>query len=151
VSNCIAFACSDCRVGGLETRIVADREILSPEPERMGRLARGAQFRGPAGVLRIASTAVRLMAGTASLISSARLTAGSKARSPGEKNELVAGLHDRMPVVIGPEDRERWLKGPALGPYSPSGARHRNGTRQLDTQVDRRLQTSVWPPGGRRQ
>jgi putative SOS response-associated peptidase YedK len=27
-------------------------------------------------------------------------------------NDMVAGLHDRMPVVIGPEDRERWLKGP---------------------------------------
>jgi putative SOS response-associated peptidase YedK len=29
-----------------------------------------------------------------------------------DANELVAQLHDRMPVVIGPEDRERWLKGP---------------------------------------
>jgi putative SOS response-associated peptidase YedK len=27
-------------------------------------------------------------------------------------NDLVARLHDRMPVVIAPEDRERWLKGP---------------------------------------
>jgi putative SOS response-associated peptidase YedK len=26
-------------------------------------------------------------------------------------NELVAQLHDRMPVVIGPEGREWWLKG----------------------------------------
>jgi putative SOS response-associated peptidase YedK len=25
---------------------------------------------------------------------------------------MVARLHDRMPVVIAPEDRERWLKGP---------------------------------------
>src|ERR671915_743784 len=29
-----------------------------------------------------------------------------------DANELVAQLHDRMPVVIAPEDRERWLKGP---------------------------------------
>ncbi len=38
-----------------------------------------------------------------------------------EANELVAELHDRMPVIIGPEDRERWLKGPnpkeLLKPY----------------------------------
>jgi putative SOS response-associated peptidase YedK len=38
-----------------------------------------------------------------------------------EANELVAKLHDRMPVVIAPEDRERWLKGPdpagLLKPY----------------------------------
>jgi putative SOS response-associated peptidase YedK len=26
-------------------------------------------------------------------------------------NELVAQLHDRMPVVIGADDRDRWLKG----------------------------------------
>src|ERR671921_147091 len=29
-----------------------------------------------------------------------------------DANELVAKLHDRMPVVIAPDDRERWLKGP---------------------------------------
>ena len=38
-----------------------------------------------------------------------------------DANEIVAQLHDRMPVVIGPEDRERWLKGPnaeeLLKPY----------------------------------
>src|SRR5215207_859521 len=38
-----------------------------------------------------------------------------------DANELVARLHDRMPVVIAPEDRERWLKGPnpkeLLKPY----------------------------------
>jgi putative SOS response-associated peptidase YedK len=38
-----------------------------------------------------------------------------------DANELVARLHDRMPVVIGPDDRERWLKGPnpkeLLRPY----------------------------------
>ncbi len=38
-----------------------------------------------------------------------------------DANELVATIHDRMPVVIGPEDRERWLKGPnpkeLLKPY----------------------------------
>jgi putative SOS response-associated peptidase YedK len=38
-----------------------------------------------------------------------------------DANELVAKLHDRMPVVIAPEDRERWLKGPnpaeLLKPY----------------------------------
>ena len=38
-----------------------------------------------------------------------------------DANELVAQLHDRMPVVIAPEDRERWLKGPdvkdLLKPY----------------------------------
>jgi putative SOS response-associated peptidase YedK len=38
-----------------------------------------------------------------------------------DANELVAQLHDRMPVVIAPEDRERWLKGPnpreLLRPY----------------------------------
>ena len=28
-----------------------------------------------------------------------------------DANELAAQLHDRMPVVIAPEDRERWLKG----------------------------------------
>jgi putative SOS response-associated peptidase YedK len=28
-----------------------------------------------------------------------------------EANDLVRELHDRMPVVIGPEDRERWLNG----------------------------------------
>lgn len=28
-----------------------------------------------------------------------------------EANGLVGKLHDRMPVVIGPEDRERWLAG----------------------------------------
>jgi putative SOS response-associated peptidase YedK len=32
-----------------------------------------------------------------------------------DANELVAELHDRMPVVIAPEDRERWLKGPERG------------------------------------
>jgi putative SOS response-associated peptidase YedK len=32
-----------------------------------------------------------------------------------DANELVAKLHDRMPVVIAPEDRERWLKGPEPG------------------------------------
>ena len=32
-----------------------------------------------------------------------------------DATELVAKLHDRMPVVIGPEDRERWLKGPNPG------------------------------------
>ncbi len=38
-----------------------------------------------------------------------------------EANDLVAKLHDRMPVVIAPEDRERWLTGPdpqeLLKPY----------------------------------
>ena len=38
-----------------------------------------------------------------------------------DANELVATIHDRMPVVIAPEDRERWLKGPKpkelLKPY----------------------------------
>src|SRR5215213_10386019 len=29
-----------------------------------------------------------------------------------DANELVAELHDRMPVIIAPDDRERWLKGP---------------------------------------
>lgn len=28
-------------------------------------------------------------------------------------NELVRKLHDRMPVVIAPEDRERWLSDPS--------------------------------------
>jgi putative SOS response-associated peptidase YedK len=32
-----------------------------------------------------------------------------------DANELVGRLHDRMPVVIAPEDRERWLKGPNPG------------------------------------
>ena len=27
-------------------------------------------------------------------------------------NELVSALHDRMPVIIAPEDRDRWLNGP---------------------------------------
>ena len=30
----------------------------------------------------------------------------------GETNELVSRLHDRMPVVIASEDRERWLSDP---------------------------------------
>jgi putative SOS response-associated peptidase YedK len=38
-----------------------------------------------------------------------------------DANELVAELHDRMPVIIAPDDRERWLKGPKpeelLKPY----------------------------------
>ena len=38
-----------------------------------------------------------------------------------DANELVATIHDRMPVVIAPQDRERWLKGPnpkeLLKPY----------------------------------
>lgn len=38
-----------------------------------------------------------------------------------DANELVGRLHDRMPVIIAPEDRERWLKGPdpneLLKPY----------------------------------
>jgi putative SOS response-associated peptidase YedK len=38
-----------------------------------------------------------------------------------DANKLVAQLHDRMPVVIAAEDRERWLKGPnpkeLLKPY----------------------------------
>jgi putative SOS response-associated peptidase YedK len=38
-----------------------------------------------------------------------------------DANELVGQLHDRMPVVIAPEDGERWLKGPnpreLLSPY----------------------------------
>ena len=38
-----------------------------------------------------------------------------------DANELISKLHDRMPVVIGAEDRERWLKGPdaaeLLKPY----------------------------------
>jgi putative SOS response-associated peptidase YedK len=38
-----------------------------------------------------------------------------------EANELVAKIHDRMPVVIAPEDREQWVKGPnpkeLLKPY----------------------------------
>jgi hypothetical protein len=29
-----------------------------------------------------------------------------------EANDLVRELHDRMPVVIGPDDRDRWLNGP---------------------------------------
>jgi putative SOS response-associated peptidase YedK len=36
-------------------------------------------------------------------------------------NELLGKIHDRMPVVIAPEDRERWIKGPdpagLLRPY----------------------------------
>jgi putative SOS response-associated peptidase YedK len=36
-------------------------------------------------------------------------------------NDLVGELHDRMPVVIGPDDRDRWLNGPdpeeLLKPY----------------------------------
>jgi putative SOS response-associated peptidase YedK len=32
-----------------------------------------------------------------------------------DANDLVGRLHDRMPVVIPPEDRERWLKGPNPG------------------------------------
>src|SRR5215212_4509939 len=28
-----------------------------------------------------------------------------------DANELVGELHDRMPVVIAPEDRDRWLNG----------------------------------------
>ena len=36
-------------------------------------------------------------------------------------NELVSALHDRMPVIIAPEDRDRWLNGPdpheLLKPY----------------------------------
>jgi putative SOS response-associated peptidase YedK len=39
-----------------------------------------------------------------------------------DANELVGELHDRMPVIIAPADRERWLKGPnpqeLLKPYS---------------------------------
>jgi putative SOS response-associated peptidase YedK len=39
-----------------------------------------------------------------------------------DANELVAKIHPRLPVVIGPEDRERWLKGPnpkeLLKPYA---------------------------------
>jgi putative SOS response-associated peptidase YedK len=38
-----------------------------------------------------------------------------------DANELVAELHDRMPVIIAPDDHERWLKGPnpkeLLKPY----------------------------------
>jgi putative SOS response-associated peptidase YedK len=38
-----------------------------------------------------------------------------------EANKLVAELHDRMPVIIAPQDHERWLKGPnpqeLLKPY----------------------------------
>jgi putative SOS response-associated peptidase YedK len=38
-----------------------------------------------------------------------------------EANDLVAELHDRMPVIIAPDDHERWLKGPnpqeLLKPY----------------------------------
>jgi hypothetical protein len=30
-------------------------------------------------------------------------------------NDLVARLHDRMPVVLASEDRERWLNGPNPG------------------------------------
>jgi putative SOS response-associated peptidase YedK len=29
-----------------------------------------------------------------------------------EANDLVRELHDRMPVVIGPDERDRWLNGP---------------------------------------
>src|SRR5215217_1521781 len=29
-----------------------------------------------------------------------------------DANELVSELHDRMPVIIAPDDRERWLRGP---------------------------------------
>src|SRR3954463_11476985 len=29
-----------------------------------------------------------------------------------EANGLVSALHDRMPVIIAPEDRDRWLNGP---------------------------------------
>jgi putative SOS response-associated peptidase YedK len=39
-----------------------------------------------------------------------------------DANELVGRLHNRMPVVIAPEDRKQWLKGPNPGellrPYS---------------------------------
>jgi putative SOS response-associated peptidase YedK len=31
----------------------------------------------------------------------------------GEPNPLVARLHDRMPVILAPEDHERWLRGEA--------------------------------------
>jgi putative SOS response-associated peptidase YedK len=40
-------------------------------------------------------------------------------------NELMAPIHDRMPVIIAPEDRQRWLNGPdvadLLRPF-PDGA-----------------------------
>jgi putative SOS response-associated peptidase YedK len=40
-----------------------------------------------------------------------------------DANELVGRLHDRMPVIVAPENRERWLKGPNPGdllkPFSP--------------------------------
>ena len=32
-----------------------------------------------------------------------------------DANELVAKLHDRMPVVIAPEDHNRWLNGSSPG------------------------------------
>jgi putative SOS response-associated peptidase YedK len=32
-----------------------------------------------------------------------------------DANDLVGRLHDRMPVIIAPEERERWLKGPDPG------------------------------------
>ncbi len=28
-----------------------------------------------------------------------------------DPNELIAPLHDRMPVIVPPEDQERWLAG----------------------------------------
>ena len=43
-----------------------------------------------------------------------------------EPNALMAGIHDRMPVVVGPDEREVWLYGAAdearhvLRPYDPA-------------------------------
>jgi hypothetical protein len=48
-------------------------------------------------------------------------TNSTKTPSARARGARLTQLHDGMPVVIGPEDRERWLKGPnpreLLRPY----------------------------------
>src|SRR5215203_7266188 len=67
-----------------------------------------------------------------------------------DANELVAQLHDRMPVVIAPEDRERWLKGPnpkellkpypaermSMWPVSPKLNSPKNDSHDLRAPID---------------
>jgi putative SOS response-associated peptidase YedK len=52
-----------------------------------------------------------------------------------DANELVAEIHDRMPVILAPEDYDRWLGRDALGP-SPNAdvAKHRQ--RECDWRLN---------------
>ena len=52
-----------------------------------------------------------------------------------EPNELAAELHDRMPVIVHPEDRQAWLEGKEIPliPYPAIGMTERLANTYVNT------------------